>query len=103
VYAGGHFREFRKFAIDATRILSQLLTSALAAVDIDPACITAGFTPSLTCTSCEDLSRFKLDGLYAQCTACCRRDEAIVKVRWYLGEPVSTTASEISIRKSRSV
>ena len=57
----------------------QLLTLVLGAIEdgmrsIDPACVTAGFTESLTCASCDDLSKFRLDSLMEQCRACCVDD-----------------------------
>jgi len=71
---------WQTMCMQAGVLVNFVLTTALASIaNIDPACITAGFTSSLTCTSCEDLARFKLNGLYDQCAACCRRDEAVVK------------------------
>jgi hypothetical protein len=53
----------------------QWLSTALAAISIDPACLDAGFAATLKCSTCDDLPRFKLASIYDQCTACCQPDQ----------------------------
>ena len=47
---------------------------ASCSINVD-ACRELGFTSSLLCSSCDELKRFKLDAIEAECRECCHQSD----------------------------
>ncbi|ESN96235.1 hypothetical protein HELRODRAFT_163279 [Helobdella robusta] len=64
------------------QILSPAITLCMAVVtwcqtiDFDH-CLSAGFTKDLTCRSCKDLPRYRLDFLVEDCNSCCAAEDEL--------------------------